>query len=153
MFHHNHIYVTVPSEHAPALPFQSRRRLSASRTVNLPHYHILLPPGTIYLIYIARIFPQPYSAFHCPYALQSMNFSPDPRQASDTQLCNLGLRSNCFTFQPTKPQWQDASSSSSPSSLKFLGRVLGRRLCSCSNCPSSRPGVRIPRLWNWQIRC
>ena len=93
---------------------------------------------------------QPYSYFQCPYALQSFIFSPDPRQANDTQLCNHGLRSHCFTFQPTKPQWQDASSSSS---WNFLGRVLGRRLCSCYYCPSSRPGVRIPRLSNWRIRC
>ena len=106
------IYVTVPSGQAPALPFQSRRILSALRTVNLPHYHILLPPGTIYQIYMARI-PQPYSYPHYPYALQSMIFSPDPRQANDTQLCNHGLGSHGFTFQPTKPQWQDASSSSS----------------------------------------
>ena len=45
---------------------------------------------------------QPDSYSHYPYALQSLVFSPHPRQANDTQLCNHGLRSNCFTFQPTK---------------------------------------------------
>ena len=150
-FHHDHIYVTVPSGQAPALPFQSRRILSALRTVNLPHYHISssaryhLPKST---------FRESSHSLTLPFIVlmhsNQLIFLPTLGKRVTPSCATSALGSNCFMSQPTKPQWQDASSSSS---LNFLGRVLGRGLCSCSYCPSAKPGVRIPRLWNWRIRC
>lgn len=119
---------------APALPLQPRRIPSALRTVTatLLHMNILLPPVTIYRISNPPIpQPSPIILMH-PFPL----FSPSSAKRMTPSCATTSSRGIVSMFQPSNRSGKMHHRSN------FLGRELGRRLCSLLALRWAKPGCK-----------
>ena len=107
----------MPSGRAPALPFQSRRILSALRTVNLPHYHIF--PSARYPL--PNLHSSNSSLTRTLIILMHSNhlfFLPTLGKRVTPSSATTALGAIVSHFSQQKPQWQDASS---PLNIPWVG--------------------------------